>query len=178
MGPGALLTTGEAAVLLRSSRAHVADLCRRGLLPYVRVGDERRIRRADLEALIRPGLGPEELRDLWLHRAVAGKLVADPPGVLAVALGNLRRLRRAHPEGRAWEWLDRWEVVLGQGVAAVLDALTSSARYAVDLRRTSPFAGALTERERRAVLAAFAESRRDRARPMSAERREHVLQRV
>ncbi|WP_412747343.1 helix-turn-helix domain-containing protein [Krasilnikovia sp. MM14-A1004] len=178
MRPGALLTTGEAAVLLRSSRAHVVDLCLRGLLPYVRVGAERRIRRADLEALIRPGLGVEELRDLWLHRAVAGKLVANPDSVLAAALENLRRLCRVHPEGGARDWLDRWEVVLDQGVDAVLDALTSSARYAVDLRRTSPFAGALTEPERRAVLAAFAESRRDRARPMSAERREHVLQRV
>ncbi|WP_412753569.1 helix-turn-helix domain-containing protein [Krasilnikovia sp. M28-CT-15] len=176
MRPGALLTTGEAAVLLRSSRAHVVDLCLRGLLPYVRVGTERRIRRADLEALIRPGLALEELRDLWLHRAVAGKLAADPAGVLAAALGNVRRLRRMNPEGGAW--LDRWEVVLEQGAEAVLDALTSSARYAVDLRRRSPFAGALTERERRAVLAAFAESRRERARPMSAEHREHVLQRV
>jgi len=32
-----LLTTSEAAVLLRSSRRHVADLCERGLLPYVKV---------------------------------------------------------------------------------------------------------------------------------------------
>ncbi|GAB1643828.1 helix-turn-helix domain-containing protein [Krasilnikovia sp. MM14-A1259] len=178
MRTGGLLTTGEAAVLLRSSRAHVVDLCLRGLLPYVRVGGDRRIRRADLEALVHPSLGPAELRSLWLHRAVAGKLVADPGGVLAAGMGNLHRLRRMHPDGSAWEWLDRWEVVLEQGVEAVLDALTSSARYAVELRRTSPFAGVLTERERHTVLAALAESRRDRARPMSPEHRERVLHHV
>jgi excisionase family DNA binding protein len=170
-----LLTTGEAAILLRSSRAHVVDLCLRGLLPYVRVGPQRRIRRADIEALIRPGLTREELQTLWLHRAVAGKVVQNPPAVLAAAAINLRRLRRLHPEGLAWEWLDRWEVVLDDGVEAVLDALTSSAGYAVDLRRTSPFAGILTEKERRAVLASFAESRRDRVRPLGPDKVERAL---
>jgi hypothetical protein len=80
-----------------------------------------------------------------------------------------------HPEGRAWEWLDRWQAVLDEGVESVLDALTSSAEYAVELRSTSPFAGTLSEAERRAVLDAFAESRRDRARPMRPEKLEQVL---
>ena len=80
-----------------------------------------------------------------------------------------------HPRGPTWKWLDRWEVVFDQGVEAVLDALTSSAGYAVELRRTSPFAGVLTEQERRTVLGAFAESRRDRACAVSPEKREHVL---
>jgi excisionase family DNA binding protein len=175
MRTGSLLTTGEAAVLLKSSRAHVVDLCMRGLLPYVKVGVQRRIRRADVEALIRPGLTREVLQTLWLHRAVAGKVVQNPPAILAAAAINLRRLRRLHPEGRAWEWLDRWEVVLDQGAEAVLDALTSSAEYAVDLRRTSPFAGILTEYERQRVIASFAESRRDRARTVAADKVERVL---
>lgn len=170
-----LLTTGEAARLLRSSRAHVVDLCLRGLLPYVKVGVQRRLRRADVEALIEPGLTREQLATLWLHRAVAGKIVQDPPALLAAAATNLRRLRRMHPEGRAWEWLDRWQAVLDEGVESVLDALTSSAEYAVELRSTSPFAGTLSEAERRAVLDAFAESRRDRARPMRPEKLEQVL---
>ncbi|HEV7961292.1 MAG TPA: DNA-binding protein, partial [Actinoplanes sp.] len=98
--------------------------------------------------------------------------------VLAAAAINLRRLRRMHPEGRAWDWLDRWEATLDEGVEAVLDALTSSAEYAVELRSTSPFAGILPEAERRAVLTAFAESRRDRARPMRREKLEQVLRSV
>jgi len=172
---GGLLTTGEAAVLLRSPRAHVVDLCLRGLLPYVVVGAQRRIRRADVEALIRPGLSQEESQSLWLHRAVAGKVVQNPAAILAAAAINLRRLRRLHPEGGAWEWLDRWEIVLDEGAEALLDALTSSAEYAVELRRSSPFAGILTEKERQQVLDAFAESRRNRARTVGPEQLERVL---
>lgn len=170
-----LLTTGEAAVLLRSSRAHVVDLCLRGLLPYVIFGRQRRIRRCDVEALVLPAMTRDQLETLWLHRAVAGRLVRDPRAVVAAAAINLRRLRRMHPEGRAWEWLDRWDAVLDQGTEAVLDALTSSAAYAVELRRTSPFVGILAESERRQVLEAFAASRRDRARPMRPEKFERVL---
>jgi len=83
-----------------------------------------------------------------------------------------------HPEGRAWEWLDRWDAVLDQGVTAVLEALTSSAAYAVELREASPFAGILPESERRAVVAAFAESRRDRARLLPPGKFERVLRSV
>jgi excisionase family DNA binding protein len=172
------MTTGEAAVLLRSSRAHVVDLCLRGLLPYVTIEGQRRIRRSDVEALIQPGMSREQLQGLWLHRAVAGRLVQDPGAIMAAAAINLRRLRRLHPEGRGWEWLDRWDAVLDQGVEAVLDALTSSAEYAVELRAASPFAGILTEAERRRVLAAFAASRADHARPMRPEKFERVLRSV
>jgi excisionase family DNA binding protein len=178
IGGHKLLTTGEAARLLRCSRAHVVDLCLRGLLPYVKIGTQRRVRRSDVEALIEPGLSRAQMETLWLHRAVAGKLVQHPPAVIAAAAINLRRLRRLHPEGNAWDWLDRWEALLDEGVEAVLDALTSSAEYAVELREMSPFAGTLTETERRTVLQAFAESRRDRARPMRPEKLEEVLRTV
>ncbi|GGK94566.1 transcriptional regulator [Mangrovihabitans endophyticus] len=150
----------------------------RGLLPSVRVGGQRRIRRSDVEALIQPSLTREELRSLWLHRAVAGKVVANPSAVLAAASINLRRLRRRHPDGSAWEWLDRWDAVLDEGTEAVLEALTSSAEYAVRLRRTSPFAGILAESERRRILKAFADSRHDHARPLRPERLEQVLSSV
>jgi excisionase family DNA binding protein len=173
-----LVTTGQAAILLRSSRAHVVDLCLRGLLPYVRVGGQRRIRRDDVEALIEPGLSRDEMESLWLHRAVAGKVVANPPALLAAAAINLRRLRRMHPDGRAWEWLDRWEAVIDEGAEPVLEALTSSAEYAVELRRTSPFAGILSETERKTVVEAFAASRRDHARQMHREQLEQVLRSV
>jgi excisionase family DNA binding protein len=173
-----LVTTGEAARLLRSSRAHVVDLCLHGLLPYVRIGAQRRVRRADVEALIEPGLTRDQLESLWLHRAVAGMVVANPPVLLAAAAINLRRLRRMHPEGDAWGWLDRWDAMLDDGVDAVLDVLTSSAQDAVEMRRASPFAGILSEAERRRVLKAFADSRRERARPMRPEKIERVLRSV
>jgi excisionase family DNA binding protein len=173
-----LLSIGEAAILLRSSRQHVVDLCSRGLLPYVMVGSEHRVRRADVEALIRPALSRQQLEQLWLHQAIAGKFVSNPDALLAAAAINLRRLRRLHPDGLAWEWLDRWQVVLDSGPEAVLDALTSSSEYAVELRSTSPFTGILSEMERRTVLTALAESRHDRARQMPQEKLERVLRAV
>jgi excisionase family DNA binding protein len=173
-----LLSIGEAAILLRSSRRQVMDLCSRGLLPCVTDGRQRRLRRADVEALIRPALTREQLEQLWLHQAIAGKFVSNPAALLAAAAITLRRLRRHHPEGMSWEWLDRWQVVIDNGPEAVLDALTSSAEYAIELRSTSPFAGILSEVERRTVLDALAESRRDRARPMPMEKLERVLRAV
>jgi excisionase family DNA binding protein len=170
-----LLSIGEAAILLRSSRRQVTDLCARGLLPYVVVGTHRRLRRADVEALIRPALSRTEIEQLWLHRAIAGKFVANPAALLAAAAINLRRLRRMHPERTPWEWLDRWQAVIDEGPEAVLEALTSSAEYAVELRATSPFAGILSEVERRTVLDALADTRREQARPMRPETLERVL---
>ena len=57
-------------------------------------------------------------------------------------------------------WLDRWQTVLDTGPEAVLDTLASRAPDAIELRQNSPFAGVLPEAERRAVLKAFAASRR------------------
>jgi excisionase family DNA binding protein len=38
-----LLSTGEAAKILNSSRQHVIDLCDRGELPFVTIGTHRRV---------------------------------------------------------------------------------------------------------------------------------------
>jgi excisionase family DNA binding protein len=173
-----LLTIGEAAILLRFSRRRVLDLCARGLLPYVSVGSHRRVRRADVEALIHPVLTRAELEQLWLHQAIAARYTAQPSAVLAIAEINLRRLRRLHPGGAEWEWLERWEVLLAGEPGAVVEALTSPAQYAVRLRSASPFAGVLSERERRAVLDDFAESRRDQARPLRLTSLERVMRAV
>jgi excisionase family DNA binding protein len=178
MRSGELLSVGEAAIMLRVSRERVVDLCAHGLLPYVSDGAHRRLRRADVEALVRPALTREQLEQLWLHRAIAGKFVANPMALLAAATITLRRLRRLHPEGHSWEWLDRWQAVIDSGAEAVLDALTSSAPYAIELRGTSPFTGILSEVERRTVLATLADSRRDRARQLPAEKVERVLRTV
>ncbi|WP_234358917.1 excisionase family DNA-binding protein [Plantactinospora sp. BC1] len=164
VGGDDLLTTGEAAVLLGSSRQHVVDMCDQGLLPYVRVGSHRRLRRSDVEAVLRPELTRDQLKALWLHRAVAGRLVSDPDAVLAKAAANLERLRSVHPDGMAAKWLERWRAVLDAGVESVLTVLTSRRPDDVELRQNSPFAGVLSETERRAVLAAFAQRwRSDRA---------------
>ena len=136
----------------------MVDLCQRGVLPYIKVGSHRRIRRSDLDSLLRPDLTRDQLKALWLHRAVAGRLVREPEPVLAKARANLDQLREIHPSGAVAAWLDHWRAVFEDGTEAVLDALTSRTSHAIELRQNSPFAGVLPESERLAVLAAFAVS--------------------
>lgn len=150
-----LLTTREAADILRCSRQHVVDLCESGRLPHTRIGTHRRIRRADLDTVTRAQpLRREELRSLWLHRAVAGKVVMDPDRAIATARRNIGRLRDIQP--RASAWLDAWDQVLDAGSERVLQTLTSTSREAIDLRQNTPFVGLLSDHEQRAVIASFA----------------------
>jgi excisionase family DNA binding protein len=154
---GELLTTGEAVKLLRSSRQHVVNLCEQGILPAVRVGSHRRIRREDVEALLRPKqqLTRDQLKALWLHRAVAGRLVTSPDEVLDKARVNLDRLLRQHRKTMTEVWLKRWQDAVNEGAEAVLEVLTSQDPDAVELRQNSPFAGVLPEPQRQQVLESF-----------------------
>jgi excisionase family DNA binding protein len=162
--PEALLTTGEVAQLLGSSRQHVVDLCERGTLACESVGTHRRIRAVDAYALQRSGdqggLTADALRSLWLHTAVAGKVVADPQRVVRRAARNLDGLVGTHPRGNAARQLQRWGRLLRGPLDELVDALTSRSARSVELRQNSPFAGVLTDRERRRVLEAFRASRR------------------
>ena len=152
-----LLSTGEVARLLGVSRQHVVDLCSRGELPFVSVGTHRRVRRSVVKQYLGESLSREGERSLWLHRAVAGRLVLDPERVMATARRNLNRLQQTHPDGMSAAWLATWSQILDQGVDTVLDVLTSRSGTAVELRQNSPFAGVLTQRDRARVLAAFRE---------------------
>ncbi|WP_432834081.1 helix-turn-helix domain-containing protein [Dactylosporangium sp. CA-092794] len=153
--PHVLLTTTEAAALLHCSRQHVVDLCDNGTLPSVRAGTHRRIRRDDVEQILRPPFRREVEKSLWLHRAVAGKLVADPQRGMVLARRNLAHRRQVHSDGSADVWFDAWGRLLDDGVDAVVDMITSRTEVAAELRQNTPFAGLLTERERLKVLAAF-----------------------
>jgi excisionase family DNA binding protein len=162
-----LLTTGEVARLLRSSRQHVVDLCERGDLPYTSAGRHRRIRRDDVESLMSrtERLSRDQVRSLWLGHATAAKVVADPRRTIGKARRNLEHMRDVHHGGGAGRWLDEWEELLLGSVDGVLEALTSRSPRARELRQNTPFAGVLTESERHRVLRGFSEShpRRPRA---------------
>ena len=153
--PVDLMSTGEAARVLGCSRQHVVDLCERGALPFVSAGSHRRVRRADVAALMHPELTRDQERSLWLHRAVAGRLALDPDAVLALAARNLGHLRQVHPRGMTAQWLDQWQKVLDGGEDAVFGVLASPSAQAAELRQNSPFAGVLSEQERAAALEAF-----------------------
>jgi excisionase family DNA binding protein len=153
-----LLSTGEVARRLGSSRQHVVDLCDRGALPSVRVGVHRRVPADAVEALLHSGLelSREQERSLWLHRAVLGELAADPRGALRVAQDNIARWRNLHrPGGMAERWMDRWGQLVQDGSDAVAEVLVSRTPEAVELRQNTPFAGVLSQQRRREVLDAF-----------------------
>jgi excisionase family DNA binding protein len=156
----ALLTTGEAAAALGCSRQHVTDLCRQGVLPFRTVGTHRRVARSDLERLAfqRDHEPPadivrQRLRSLWLHRAVAGRLAADPEGVMGIARLNLVRARMIHPRSRPW--IEAWQAIL-RDPELVMDTLASTDERSHELRQNTPFAGVLDEGERSRILEAFA----------------------
>jgi excisionase family DNA binding protein len=158
---GNLLTTGEAAKILGTSRQHIVDLCDAGDLPFVTVGTHRRVRRSDVEALRSrtQRLTRDQRRSLWLGHAIAGKLVHDPASVLRQAQENLENMH-ARSRGANRRWLEEWEQLLNGPIEDVLEALTSRSPRSRDLRQNSPFAGALSEQEREAVLSAFREADR------------------
>jgi excisionase family DNA binding protein len=152
-----LLSTGEVAHLLGTSRQHVVNLCDDGLLPFTLVGRHRRIRRSDVE-LARSGsqrLSRDQRRSLWIGTAVAGKLVTDPTRVLTQARENLARMRAQHRRGQAQRWLKDWEHLLNGPLEAVVEVLTAKTPYAREMRQNSPFANVLTQNERLQVIDNF-----------------------
>jgi excisionase family DNA binding protein len=152
-----VLTTGEVAELLGSSRQHVVDMCVRGEVSFVWVGKHRRIPRSEVDRILHPRLTRDQERSLWLHRAVAGRLVTDPRSAMDKALDNIERLAKTHRGTRAGGYVERWRSLLHEGVDSVLDVLTSAAPEAIELRQNSPFAGVLSEDDRQACLSAFRE---------------------
>jgi len=157
-----LIRTGTAARILGTSRQHIVDLCNQGVLTCVRSPTQRRLLRSEVEALSNrtaspPRLNRDQRQSLWLHGAVAGRVVADPDGTLEHARRNLQRLRRVHTSGVSLRWLDRWQSVLQSGPEGVLQTLTSHEPVAIELRQNSPFAGVLSDEERRNILTAFRE---------------------
>jgi excisionase family DNA binding protein len=154
-----LLTTGQAAALLGCSRQHVVDLCDRGELRSTSIGTHRRLRRSDVETYAwrrtRGVMTTDQLRSLWLHRAVAGHVAADPDAVLQVARENARRFLARGPSLGSARWLRRWLRLLDKGPEPVMEMLTSTSGVGREMRQSSPFAGVLSEPERLAILRSF-----------------------
>lgn len=101
-------------------------------------------------------LGPDpdghrqaDLRALAYHRAVAKRLT---PVMVDAARRRLSRWRadgRVHPR-----WADDWEQVLARPLEQIAELLGEDSQDAADLRQSSPFAGTLSDHERREILRA------------------------
>lgn len=87
-----------------------------------------------------------------MHRLVAAKVQADPT-LLDRARDNLRRWLRM--EDSPTPALTEWERVLSGSVDQVTQVLTDPSERATRLRQSSPFAGVLTEAERKAIYDSY-----------------------
>ena len=95
----------------------------------------------------RTGHRRAELQSLAYHRAVALRLDRQ------LVRDARRRLRRWRADGRIDPgWADRWESALEEPPGEIRRLLVRDDPDAADLRQTSPFAGSLSEPERRRVL--------------------------
>ena len=167
------LSTGEAAKLLGVTRQHVADLCSRGVLPFVMVGTHRRVQRGDVLALAGRSAadrgGPmtrDQIRTLWLHRVAAGHVARAPGTSIAKARRRLHAVLDKDPAGR--RWLEDWDTLMWEGPEAVMREMVSTAPHSRELRQNSPWLSLLTAAERTATIAAF-EQTYPRPRPLSVD---------
>jgi len=115
----------------RSARAMTVDL-----LPWSPEGEPDDHRRADLRALA-------------YHRAVGKRLT---PAMVDAARRRLERWRaagRIHPV-----WADEWTKLLTEPLDRIRAIIGEDSPHAADLRQSSPFAGALSNHERRQILRA------------------------
>lgn len=87
-----------------------------------------------------------------MHALIAQKLVHDP-GVIRHALGNLDRWEASR--GAAPGWAAEWRRILALPPERIAAFLVSTSEDAFRLRQSSPFAGVLGVRERRALFDAF-----------------------
>lgn len=94
-----------------------------------------------------------EARSLAMHCLIAQKIAADP-ALLAVARRNIAAWRERYGDSppRA---LDEWREILDRPWPEIAALITDPGEAGARLRQSSPFAGVLTQAERRKVYEAF-----------------------
>jgi hypothetical protein len=91
-------------------------------------------------------------RSLALHQRIAEKVLADP-ALLDKARDNLRSWQQT--EGSPKLALTEWEQILSGPTNQIAQFLTEQSERATRLRQSSPFAGVLSEAERKAIYESF-----------------------
>ena len=88
-----------------------------------------------------------------MHSLIAQKLVRDSK-VLDRARRNLRRWERSQTE-RAPLWMMEWRLLLERPRDEVAALITEPSERGARLRQSSPFAGALSDSQRKRIYDAF-----------------------
>lgn len=86
-------------------------------------------------------------RALLFHQAVARRLDRESVHSARSMLRRLRDEGRMHPR-----YADRWKIILDGTLNEIKREIVADTEQGNDLRQNSPFAGALSEPERREVL--------------------------
>lgn len=92
-----------------------------------------------------------EERSLAIHRLVAARLLDDPVATLRKARKNLDTMRRVD-SGHSDRWFDEWDDVLQRPVDVIVTTMLARTQNGIDLRQVTPFAGVLSDAERRRAL--------------------------
>jgi excisionase family DNA binding protein len=149
----------EVVELLEEVDAGRAKGAKRPLATVIKERQRRSAEVIDIDRLLPPrrrrGHRTAELQALAYHRLVTERLDER------LVEDARRRLRRWRAEGRIDpRWGDEWERILVRPLPVIARAIGADTPRARELRQTSPFAGALTEQERRALARAVEERSR------------------
>lgn len=88
-----------------------------------------------------------------MHAVIARKIERDPK-LLQIARRNIQRWSTQRGADTP-TWLNEWREILDQPWRSVAALITEPSENAARLRRSSPFAGVLTQQERRRIYEAF-----------------------
>ena len=92
-----------------------------------------------------------EEKSLAIHRRIAARLLQRPEPTLRTARINLSRLREAD-RGHSVRWLDQWDALLDQPSDEIVVAMLARTQQGIDLRQMTPFAGVLSDVERKQAI--------------------------
>lgn len=92
-----------------------------------------------------------EEKSLAIHRRIAARLLLDPHPTIRKARINLERLREAD-RGHSARWLDQWDGLLDRPLDEIVVAMLARTQHGIDLRQMTPFAGVLSDAERKQAI--------------------------
>jgi hypothetical protein len=144
-GRHSLSGTGDSPQIRVRVPAHLRDLAEaRARREHTTVSE---IAREALERALRPQRREERVQ-VELHRALLGKLITDVDRMRKVAHRNLAKSRSVVRGEQARGWLDEWDALVDGPPERLVEVFLGEDEHSIDLRQVSPFAGALSDKER------------------------------